>query len=566
MRMYKILSLLGFLFLAQLCAAQDIIAEWAQPAVVTDVDSITYNLKEQDTYLLTWKGGKQGVVDRKNNVILPAEYNRIKIYPGGWINANKKGVDYWFGEGGKPLLDTIEKAVFTQSNYLVVSRKGQWGAVDNKGKVKIPVEFERYVQVGNRFVFFKGTKETELTVTPAPQFPAVQREIDEKAKAPLPGYYMVSQNKKSGFLNAKGDTVVPMIYTFGAIHPDGYIAASLEPNHWGIIDKNHKTLRLFTADRFEQWTKSGLITVVENKKYGVLRFPENTEVLPFGKYEIIEVYDKNKDWFMVTLGGKKGIVDANDNIIMPAEYTYVQKNDTRIAILLKDRLRGYWIPSLGIKVEPAYSEIDVVNDTICVVRTDSTSAVIDIERGKELIPLEKGYFRKWKGYYVWAKNGEAFSNGRYRALYDLDGKLVFKSDSSAIHIFSDRSFLVESGTKPTKDTEHRSSKGELLRSWKAFSAFPSNDCFIRVNPDYRKNSFFIVSDPVGQEFIYDDVPWAVENVHIVKKDKMYGLVTKDGKILARPVLDAVLPSRGGFIRVKYQGKWGVLVNPAYKPK
>jgi hypothetical protein len=115
-----------------------------------------------------------------------------------------------------------------ESGRAIVFKGDKSGVIDNDGTVLIPIGQERYVNFGFRYVFFKENEEIEYIDPPAKVFKSVQADADAKARSVLNGYYMVAQGKKCGFLNAKGDTIIPVLYELGAIHPKGYISASLK--------------------------------------------------------------------------------------------------------------------------------------------------------------------------------------------------------------------------------------------------------------------------------------------------------------------------------------------------
>lgn len=57
----------------------------------------------------------------------------------------------------------------------------------------------------------------------------VKRVEDAQARSIFPDLRLVDKSKDlKGFTNTKGDTIIPPLYRFGAIHPKGYIVASFD--------------------------------------------------------------------------------------------------------------------------------------------------------------------------------------------------------------------------------------------------------------------------------------------------------------------------------------------------
>jgi WG containing repeat len=549
---------------ANIIFAQNFDNHWIIKPVLDSIDDFEYTPKGHESLFVATKSNKRGVLDSAGKLVVSAEYSQIDIRPSGWIEAWKDGKRLWFNHRGVDQSSAYDRFIALGSGRAIVFKGDKCGVIDNDGTVLIPVGQERYVNFDSRYVFFKENEEVEYVDPPAKVFKSVQADADAKARSVLKGYYMVAQGKKCGFLNAEGDTVIPVLYELGAIHPKGYILASLEPNIWGVIDRTHKVLRHFTLERAGRWTDSGLLPVRENKTWGLLRFPGGEVVIPFGEYDHIEVCDPKKDWFVVKKGKKSGIVDAKNQILLPLRYEYVSPNDRQAIWLIDGNRYGYWHIASNTLQEPMLRAVRNMHDSLFILTNDSLSAVMNVNTGRFVIPFSKAHFEKSGPFFTLSRDEAHYSQSRYRGLYNRKGELIYEADSVWIRILANHTFFVEPYQRHLKASEHRDSDGKILRVFEPSTGYNSGNCWIRLNKNYEvQDKYFSCADTPGKENIYDSVSKIAENLYLVQRDNFYGYADNIGRIVFPTVFEKAYPSKDGYLKVKYQGKWGVLKNPAF---
>ncbi len=143
--------------------------------------------------IIVKKDGKFGIIDRDNKVILPFEYGELSGF-----DDSGTGLYHQYS-------DTIDE--YDEGELL------EWGIIDYIGK-KIPLSDKYEGTIGN-FSSYDGFREELLGV----------------------GDY----NNKYGFINKKGEVVIPLEYDEIRSFSEG-LAGVLKGDKWGFIDKNNKTV------------------------------------------------------------------------------------------------------------------------------------------------------------------------------------------------------------------------------------------------------------------------------------------------------------------------------------
>lgn len=132
----------------------------------------------------------------------------------------------------------------------------------------------------------------------------------------------VNVNGKIGFINSFGDIIIKPQY-------DNVSANFITENSFVCIRKGDK-LGLIDADGIEiveciyrklSIYKSQYI-VVQNfsYNYAIIEFTTKNIIVPFGKYFPIEI---KREHLEVGLKGKKGIIDLQENILIPFRYRWI---------------------------------------------------------------------------------------------------------------------------------------------------------------------------------------------------------------------------------------------------
>jgi WG containing repeat len=577
------LSFLLFLcvFFVKTTAAQEVGAPWIIPPVMNIDDKFEFSLPEDADYFVVTKNKKSGLFDKTGKTILPIEYEEITLIPCGWITATKEGKRLLYNAKLECMSLPYDQFKVYNNGTALVDKGKLCGIINMKGEELVPVKYTRTIQMteldGTTFTFVGPDEKREFEMPHGYVLPSKKSAEDAKARSVVAGYYRIMNrlHYSMGLLNMNRDTVVPPIYRFIDVHPAGYIAATFDDKTYGVIDVHHKTLYPFTADRIGKWTKSGLIPVRFEKKWGLLRFPKGEIVFPFGEFEYIEMYDPEKDLFIITKDNLRGVIDLKKKTIVPCAYKYISEYDQITTRLITEQEKfGFWFRPTNFIHAPEFKTISHLNDSLIIVTVDSLKGVMDAKTGKYVIPLSEYQIESIGNYFDSHKpldwRARTTHERHIHGLYDRQGNLVIPHDTAAIVIVPKENtfWICYEEEDSSRVWEQRDLHGKILQTMpkkgadlKKAGYFPTLYRFGNGVTTARKITY---TDAQGQERLYQFISdQFYENLRRVKLNDRWGCVDEEGKIVIQPVFEQLETSQKGYIRVKYQGKWGILKNPRF---
>jgi hypothetical protein len=193
------------------------------------------------TFFIVDKGKTSGVADKQGKLILPVAYEKVRIFPGDWIQTgwgqslklfNPAGVEVGLGYNKFHVLDNQLAVAYIDTLC---------GMINQQGEEVVPVKYKSYSHEGLTYTFKNNNEERSINVPPDIKDKNVQRVTDAKARSFLPNVYLIQKSKnENGLLDLHRDTIVPPLYRFGPVHPSGLIVASFDGKNWGIIDTHTK--------------------------------------------------------------------------------------------------------------------------------------------------------------------------------------------------------------------------------------------------------------------------------------------------------------------------------------
>lgn len=211
---------------------------------------------------------------------------------------------------------------------------------------------------------FKYDDIVELT----PEFIETVRKYDE-LEGFSEGFAAVKQNEKWGYVNSKGELVIPCKYD------------EAEPFH------------------------EGFAAVRTNGKYGFIN-TKDEEIVPC-KYDVVKSFSEG--YAAVRMDGKEGFVNTKGEEIIPRKYDAVKSFSEGYAAILKGGKEGF-INTKGEEVIPCnYDGVKPFSEGYAAVRTNGRYGFINTE-GEEVIPCKYN-------------NVESYSEGL--AVFEKEDKLGF---------------------------------------------------------------------------------------------------------------------------------------------
>lgn len=228
----------------------------------------------------THNNGKEGFIDINQNIVIPFNYYKV-----GNFSENLA--------------------------FVTKEKNGKEGYIDRKGELVIDYKFD------NAYYFYKT------------------------------GLAEVENNGKVGFINKKGEIVIPIEYDFAiSTKFDDFVVVS-KNKKCSIFSKNGKQITQFIYDKIHKYyyngnytiLKNGLMLVEKNGEFAYLN-DKFEQIIPFGVYDIAEVFDKNRI-AIIGKNNKYGMINEKGELITSIEFDFISQliNDTYL--FEKNSKEGY---------------------------------------------------------------------------------------------------------------------------------------------------------------------------------------------------------------------------------
>ena len=268
------------------------------PAIYESIDTLEY----KDGILKVKKDGKYGLIDINGNEIVKPEYNSITT-------------DGYYNESSK----------YEKAGYIVNVRTDEgyrYGYINYKGKQTLETRYTNIKRIteikDDDYVYLITYNNGKAGILKNGQT-LIENAYENIEFDSTNNILVLQQNAKQGVYDLEGNMILPIQYE-NIIFAGKYINANKD----GKLLVFDATGALQNEDSYKSMDEVAdgkySITVNRENKYGVID-ANKTNILE-NKYSYIE-YAFGK-YFIVSLEGKTGIIDENNNIIIPIEKDIVQ--------------------------------------------------------------------------------------------------------------------------------------------------------------------------------------------------------------------------------------------------
>jgi hypothetical protein len=231
-----------------------------------------------------------------------------KSYKAGFINAEGKTVIQPSFEDARPFREGLASVQLNE----------KWGAIDTDGKLAIPFVHTVGLDFSNGVAQFengslRGLLARDGTVVLQPKYCSISRFRSD-------GIAYVSDGNHYGFINVRGEQVIPLFFDDAREFSDG-VAPVLVNGRWGYIDQRAAFViepKFAAAMPFSE----GLARVSVDGRWGYI--DRN------GEFAITPRYATAYDFKMGLAGvwdekkGPAGYIDKTGKMVIPPAYTYIR--------------------------------------------------------------------------------------------------------------------------------------------------------------------------------------------------------------------------------------------------
>lgn len=279
------------------------------------------------------------ITSKKNGVRLKNYFNAKEIF------IEKEGIKNIVNLDEKYELLQLNNEIYLKSMNKIKLKKGRLG-----------------MKIGENYLFEKNEK---FGVLDKNLNTLIEPIYDGLFKGEKSSLIMAKKNKKFGYLNFKGDIIIPFEYEMGAVEKNGLMVVS-KNSKVGVIDQNNKEIIKIDYDGI-YYDKGDRFIALKNNEYFLID--------TLGKVDKIDAswmgVQKNEKIYYER-DGKFGIFDFKMNYITKNVYDELSQNYNDLIIAMKSEKYGLIDIKGSIVLSFAHDYILPVGDNYFKVGSDVT--------------------------------------------------------------------------------------------------------------------------------------------------------------------------------------------------
>lgn len=181
-----------------------------------------------------------GFVDKNGKEVIPCEYTNAGLFSEGVCPVEKDGKWGYIDREGKIVLPMVyDNAYEYKCGKAFAEVDGKIGIIDKEGKILVPFTYDKVIMRGDGLaIVSEGDKNIIIDVA-SDQFNEIANDYD-LIDVFHEGMSLVTKNGKDGFINTKGEEVIPCEYCFAVPFSEGLAVVGKEGEGQGYIDRTGK--------------------------------------------------------------------------------------------------------------------------------------------------------------------------------------------------------------------------------------------------------------------------------------------------------------------------------------
>lgn len=301
------------------------------------------------------------------------EFDKLKASENGIIVSYLDGEIGLINRIGAKLTDLESYSyvgVFKEGLARVKNEKGKYGFIDEKGNVKINLDYHKVLDFSNGLVQVQRNHRDRTWGYLDKNGTFMIDPLYDETKPFTDGCGIVRINEHWGIVGTNRDKpeIIPIIYK--AIQPvkDGRFKVQHENGLWAIFDKSGKALTGFNYKSIDNEYINGLIKVTSvNDKKGALS--KNGQEIISLVYDEVTLKDKNMVY--VNQSGKWGCYDTLKQSISALEYGEIGFFSEGLAVVKNQHGYGYIDLKGKLVIQGDFQKATAFNNGIAVVQGEN---------------------------------------------------------------------------------------------------------------------------------------------------------------------------------------------------
>jgi hypothetical protein len=498
-------------------------------------------------YAVMQRHGKVGLLGLEGQEVIGPKYEDLKVLNRNLISVMEYGVWKIINMDGQVILPPgYEHLQVLSAHLLAFRRGGKWGVVDDQGETIVNTYYDQIRLVDHQF--FQVRLDDFFGLLSAEGEIVVPAQYDE-IKILQPHLILFKKFNRWGLTNGKDNGVIAPQYDFFSPLSDRFIRLWQDDQLFLYAVDMHRVLTRGEYDQFYTLSDQYIMTK-RNRLLGLMDHSGKIILRPH--YNEIQLFGKDK--FRVNFQGKWGLVNANDQMVLPFQYDYIAPLKGPVSVVILNRKLGVVNQEGELVVPPDYERIVPENRRIKAYKGEEISVTYIDEEGHK---VEEASFDNYVSIQIGKKQkGNPFSWLEGESQYVLDQFEWFyfsETDKWGLRRLGDGTIQIE----PTFD--HVEVYPDLGFSLVSIDQPKMHD-FERTS--YRFESVFgLVNNEVGLlvtdldfwDIRLDDFQQGRPLARCIFSNGRHGLVSRIGKIIRRDFA-YIGEFHDGLARVSIRGR------------
>ncbi len=506
-----------------------------------------------------------GLINLKKEFVTKALFENLTYAGGDYVVAKKRlnpaetkaGCLNLRGEIKLPFsYDGIQVQGLRAIVFNLVGAKFNYGLADLQNNILIPLIYKNIYALGT-LRYAVENQQGKIALFSENGKPITDFKIDSLSNF-YKGYSIVYENGLQGLVDREGEVKLKTEYRSIKITNDGIVTTQL-PSEWLYLSSKNEVLTKLVADDLFP-TSSDLNIIQSGGKYGLIDSNQKI-ILPIEFDRLKEVANGK---FMAKKNKKWGLIKTDNKILVSFEYDSIQVQSLGLQSFMK--YKGWQLhDSVGnILSNKFYDFIGEFDGVSYKVQNKGYWGLLNLN-GEEIIHCVFDSITDRLSQMVAVK-----FKGQYGVMGVHENWKVAPQPYPIRLVNEDKYVLLQSGNAFLKSFE-----GEIIYFTPHRMEF-KKDYWLEFLPDgsekmisydgmILKRTEFPVSDSKNEVFITS------EGLRGIKKDGKYGFVDERGKLRVANRYDSIDDFREGLAPVKLIGKWGfvspqdkIVVQPNYE--
>lgn len=561
---------------------------------------------DKGSYVFTQKNKSWGVVDFKNKILVPFEYehNHYNMRSDGWVCCFKKkgkdiiiniplGKEYGSPEfsdmeitesgllklkkdgkygllnaAGKQLMDFEYDDIkdpydqFHSGPYLVIEKNKKQGIINNAGKMITQPEYSGDISVaGNYFIVTKNGKKGLLDSVGKELLPAVYNDIEAMILTDKDGseklFFKVKEKALYGFFNpAILKLIAPAFLDVDFTNLGDSVPTFIEVSYQGkkglysmegirLMPMNYESYK-FLSDH----SPFNLLEVKNGEKKGVYDLQQQKEIVP-PEYNSIKQFDTANN---IILAGKEvanygkiySVYDTKTGQVLPLAYQNIDQLNKDYFLLTKKTMEkeswSLWNRKTNKNTPLSYRNVKICGDSVLLVVSDNMFTYLYDIAAQKILSGKYPVNKDADGGFI--PSVSAFQSGIAKVVQQGKFGFIDATGKVVVPISYDVAELLKNGCiLLAKKAEND--------KWVYGYADSTGKVIVPLMYDYDTNAY--ASDYNGNLFL------PLYKINDNRDKYLEGRADLKGKVLIPPIYNVIYKeSSGNGFLVKQGDKFGIL--------